>query len=88
MQRLASRMTTTGEHDPDDPGMHRTDTIDLDLILAGELELELPGGAKVRLGAGDAVVQRGTWHKWTNLGDAPVRMLAIMIGVPLGGRTA
>ena len=65
--------------------MHLTDTIDLDLILEGELELELPGAGSVRVKAGDVVVQRGTWHKWTNRSDR-TRMIAIMIGAPLGGR--
>jgi quercetin dioxygenase-like cupin family protein len=86
MAQIAPGMMTGGHHDPDDPGMHRTDTIDLDLILSGELELELPGAGSVRLQAGDVVVQRGTWHKWTNRNDGPTRMLAIMIGAPLGGR--
>jgi quercetin dioxygenase-like cupin family protein len=87
MAALASGMTSSGHHDPDDPGMHRTDTIDLDLILEGEVELELPGSGSVHLGPGDVVIQRGTWHKWQNRGETPMRMLAIMIGAPLGGRT-
>jgi uncharacterized cupin superfamily protein len=86
MAQIAPGMMTSGHHDPKDPGMHRTDTIDLDLVLDGELELELPGAGSVRLQAGDVVVQRGTWHKWTNRNDGPTRMLAIMIGAPLGGR--
>jgi mannose-6-phosphate isomerase-like protein (cupin superfamily) len=86
MARIAPGMTTTGHHDPDDPGMHRTDTIDLDLILDGEVELELPDAGSVHLRAGDVVVQRGTWHKWHDRGETPLRMLAIMIGAPLGGR--
>ena len=36
----------------------------------------------------DVVVQRGTWHKWHSRGDGPMRMLAIMVGAPLGGRRA
>jgi mannose-6-phosphate isomerase-like protein (cupin superfamily) len=87
MAAVAAGMMTGGHHDPEDPGMHRTDTIDLDLVLDGALELELPGAGSVHLGAGDVVVQRGTWHKWTNRNDGPTRMLAIMIGAPLGGRT-
>jgi mannose-6-phosphate isomerase-like protein (cupin superfamily) len=88
MRELAPGMSTTGHHDPDDPGMHRTDTIDLDLILEGALELELPGGSSVQLQAGDVVVQRGTWHKWHNRSSGPTRMLAIMVGAPLGGAPA
>lgn len=86
MGELAPGMGTTGHHDPTDPAIHRTDTIDLDLVLEGDLELELPGHGSVRLGAGDVVVQRGTWHAWRNRGETPCKMLAIMIGAPIGGR--
>jgi uncharacterized cupin superfamily protein len=88
MASVAPGMMTSGHHDPKDPGMHRTDTIDLDIILDGSLELELPGAGSVVLSTGDVVVQRGTWHKWTNRSDGPTRMLAIMIGAPLGGRSS
>ena len=86
MQAVASGMATTGHHDPNDPGNHRTDTIDLDYILEGDVELELPGHGSVRLGPGDCVVQRGNWHKWHNRGDTPMRMIAILVGAPIGGR--
>jgi mannose-6-phosphate isomerase-like protein (cupin superfamily) len=86
MQALASGMAATGHHDPNDPANHRTDTIDLDYILEGDVELELPGHGSVRLGPGDCVVQRGNWHKWHNRGDTPMRMLAILVGAPIGGR--
>ena len=69
MQAVAPGMVTSGHHDPEDPGNHRTDTIDLDIILEGDVELELPGHGSVRLGPGDCVVQRGNWHKWHNRGD-------------------
>lgn len=62
--------------------MHRTKTIDLDVVLAGALELVLPGQAPVRLGPGDCVVQRGTEHAWRNVGTTPAQLLAVMIGVP------
>jgi quercetin dioxygenase-like cupin family protein len=75
-------MRTTGHHDPDDPAVHRTDTIDLDVIVDGEIELALPDGGPVRLSTGDCIVQRGTWHKWRNVGDTPARFTAVMLGVP------
>lgn len=75
-------MRDTGHHDPADPSIHRTDTIDLDVIVEGEVELALPDGGAVRLGAGDCIVQRGTWHRWRNVGDAPARFTAVMLAVP------
>jgi quercetin dioxygenase-like cupin family protein len=62
--------------------MHRTQTIDLDVVLDGELELVLPGQPLVRLRPGDCIVQRGTVHAWRNTGDRPAQLLALMIGVP------
>ena len=65
-----------------DEGWHTTATIDIDVILAGRLALELPGGTHTELGAGDVVIQRGTEHRWLPLGDEPVRMAAVMVAVP------
>jgi quercetin dioxygenase-like cupin family protein len=66
-----------------EPGfVHTTASIDLDVVLDGELDLALPGSPTTRLATGDLVVQRGTAHAWTNPGTAPARLLAIMIGVP------
>lgn len=52
--------------EPMNPGMHTTDTVDFDAILAGEIYLELDDGAEVLLKAGDCVVQNGTRHAWHN----------------------
>jgi mannose-6-phosphate isomerase-like protein (cupin superfamily) len=62
-------------------GWHTTDTIDVDVMISGRLELALPDVEPVVLGPGDAVVQRGTHHKWTPIGDEPVRYFAVMIGL-------
>jgi mannose-6-phosphate isomerase-like protein (cupin superfamily) len=77
-----------GDGDAPSAMLHRTDTVDLDLILDGDVELELPDHGSVHLRPGDVVVQRGTWHKWHNRGERPMRMLAIMVSTPLGGRSA
>lgn len=52
--------------EPMNPGMHTTDTVDFDVILSGEVYLELDDGAEVLLKAGDCVVQNGTRHAWRN----------------------
>ncbi len=51
--------------EPMNPGMHTTDTVDFDVILSGEVYLELDDGAEVLLKAGDCVVQNGTRHACT-----------------------
>jgi mannose-6-phosphate isomerase-like protein (cupin superfamily) len=66
--------------EPDNPGMHTTDTVDLDLLLSGELDLELDDGAEVHLRPGDCVIQNGTRHAWHNRTSEPCTMLSILVG--------
>jgi quercetin dioxygenase-like cupin family protein len=67
--------------DTGDAGWHTTNTIDVDIMISGRLELALPIVEPVVLGPGDAVVQRGTHHKWTPVGDEPVRYVVVMIAL-------
>ena len=66
--------------EPDDPGMHTTDTIDFEIVLSGEIVLELDDGAERVLHPGDTVVQNGTRHRWTNRGDVPAVLAVFLIG--------
>ncbi|HEY6120085.1 MAG TPA: cupin domain-containing protein [Pyrinomonadaceae bacterium] len=66
--------------EPDNPGMHTTDTIDFEYIISGEVWLELDDGVEVHLRAGDTVVQNGTRHAWRNWGSEPCRMVTILVG--------
>jgi quercetin dioxygenase-like cupin family protein len=59
--------------------MHRTETLDVGVVLEGETWLLLDDGSETRVGVGDAVVQRGTNHAWANRSDSPVRMLFVLI---------
>jgi mannose-6-phosphate isomerase-like protein (cupin superfamily) len=52
--------------EPKHPGMHTTDTVDFDVVVSGEVYLELDDGAEVLLKAGDCVIQNGTRHAWRN----------------------
>jgi mannose-6-phosphate isomerase-like protein (cupin superfamily) len=67
-----------GEHD--DPGMHTTPTIDFEVVMSGEVVLELDDGATVHLHPGDTVVQNGTRHRWSNPGDVPATLAVFMCG--------
>jgi mannose-6-phosphate isomerase-like protein (cupin superfamily) len=64
----------------DDPGMHTTDTIDLEVIISGEVILELDDGAERRLRPGDTVIQNGVRHRWRNPGRVPCVMAIFMLG--------
>jgi mannose-6-phosphate isomerase-like protein (cupin superfamily) len=64
--------------EPDNPGMHTTDTIDFEVVLSGEVILELDDGVERVLRPGDTVVQNGTRHRWGNRGTEPA-VLAVFI---------
>jgi uncharacterized cupin superfamily protein len=40
--------------------LHRTETVDVGVVLEGDTRLLLDDGSETRVGPGDAVVQRGT----------------------------
>jgi quercetin dioxygenase-like cupin family protein len=65
--------------------MHRTETVDVGVVLEGETWLLLDDGSETRVGRGDAVVQRGTNHAWANRSDRPVRMVFVMIDGTITG---
>jgi quercetin dioxygenase-like cupin family protein len=59
--------------------MHRTESVDYGVVLAGEVTLVLDDGTATSLATGDVVVQRGTDHAWANPGDEPARMLFVLV---------
>jgi mannose-6-phosphate isomerase-like protein (cupin superfamily) len=66
--------------EPDAPGMHTTSTIDFEVVLEGEVWLELDDGEEVHLRPGDCVVQNGTRHAWRNHGSVPARLAVFIVG--------
>jgi quercetin dioxygenase-like cupin family protein len=70
--------------EPDNPGMHTTNTIDFEYVISGEVFLELDDGETIHLQPGDTVVQNGTRHAWRNKGTEPCRMVLCMIGTRRG----
>ena len=66
--------------EPDNPGFHQSDTIDLVYILSGEAEVDLDESKTVRLSAGDSLVQNGVRHNWHNPETEPLVLLVTMIG--------
>ena len=66
------------------PVWHRTETVDIDVLLGGELILMLDK-EETTLHPGDVVIQRNTNHAWKNPGDAPVYWAAVL--VPIRQRT-
>jgi mannose-6-phosphate isomerase-like protein (cupin superfamily) len=70
--------------EPDEPGMHTTATIDFEVLLSGELVLELDDGAEVTLRPGDTVVQNGTRHRWINRSSEPAQFAVFICGARHG----
>ncbi|MGE6738964.1 cupin domain-containing protein [Allorhizobium pseudoryzae] len=70
----ASTVTEESPH----PLMHRTQSIDYGVVIAGEMTLVLDKGA-VLLKPGSVVIQRGTNHAWANRSGQMCRMLFVLI---------
>ncbi|MFL5002063.1 MAG: cupin domain-containing protein [Xanthobacteraceae bacterium] len=70
----ASTFGQGGRH----PLMHRTETIDYAIVLAGEITMVLDD-SEVALKAGDIVVQCGTNHAWSNRSAAPCVIAFVLI---------
>jgi quercetin dioxygenase-like cupin family protein len=64
-----------------DEGWHATNTIDVDIVIDGAVELYLPELPPVSLSTGDILVQRATNHRWRATGDRHLRMVTFMIAV-------
>jgi len=74
---------TTPERSARHPGFHATDTVDYAICLEGEVWAVLDEHETL-LRPGDVLIQRGTYHAWSNRSDRVCRMAFILIdAVPL-----
>ena len=64
----------------EDPGMHTTDSLDYDIVLDGEIWLEVDDGHIVHLKQGDVVVQGGGRHAWRNPSQRTATMAFVLVG--------
>ena len=75
------RLRGLADHfEKEDPGMHKTNTVDYAVVYDGEMWLELDDGETLHLNRGDVVVQNGTRHAWRNKGNKPVTTLFFLNG--------
>jgi hypothetical protein len=65
---------------PDEKGHHATDTVDMSIVLEGELWLQLEDGSETRLTPGGCVVLRGNRHSWANRSAEPAVMASVFMG--------
>jgi mannose-6-phosphate isomerase-like protein (cupin superfamily) len=75
------RLRGLADHfEKEDPGMHKTNTVDYAVVYDGEIWLELDESKTLHLKRGDVVVQNGTRHAWRNTSTRPVTMLFFLNG--------
>jgi hypothetical protein len=71
--------------DAERPTVHATRTVDVALVLEGEVTLELDEGTCVNLQRGDFVVQNGTRHRWQNQSGARCSIAVFLVGADAAG---
>ncbi|KAI0734431.1 hypothetical protein C8Q72DRAFT_391868 [Fomitopsis betulina] len=60
--------------------MHRTSSLDYNVLLAGKIVLEMEDGSETLVeNVGDVVILRGTIHAWRNPGPGWTRWLTVLI---------
>jgi hypothetical protein len=64
----------------ENPGMHKTPTLDYGVVLDGRISLELDDGVIVDLKSGDTFVQHGARHAWRNPNDKPATIAVVLLG--------
>ena len=62
------------------PVWHRTETVDINVLLGGELVLVLDK-EETALQPGDVVIQRNTNHAWRNPTNGPVYWAAVLVPI-------
>ncbi|KAH7162917.1 hypothetical protein B0J13DRAFT_24099 [Dactylonectria estremocensis] len=68
---------------PGTPGiMHRTASVDYGVVLEGEVECILDGGALRTFRRGDIIIQRGTNHAWKNTSNEIARVFVTLLPTP------
>ena len=64
-------------------GMHRTDTIDLIMVLEGETNVAYPGEDgnehEITITAGDFLTHNGTFHRWHNRSTETCTLLIVVL---------
>ncbi len=61
------------------PMMHKTDSLDVIILIKGEVNLLLDDGEATSLKPGDVVIQRATNHAWVNHHKETALLVAVLI---------
>lgn len=68
----------TPDRSAKNPGFHATDTVDYAICLEGEIWAVLDEGETL-MRPGDVLIQRGTYHAWSNRSGRVCRMAFVLI---------
>ena len=66
--------------EPNNPGMHTTDSVDCTYLISGSIILELDDNKEIQLNEGDSIIQNGTRHRWHNRSEIPAVLITTCIG--------
>lgn len=80
MPAKAESLSAGMTHNDQSSGMHRTASVDFEIVLSGRIVLELPGGESREFGPGEAIVLCGVPHRWHNPFDEPCLYAAVVLG--------
>jgi hypothetical protein len=69
---------TTPDRSAKDPGFHATDTVDYAICLEGEIWAVLDE-EETLMRPGDVLIQRGTYHAWSNRSGRVCRIAFVLI---------
>jgi hypothetical protein len=61
------------------PMMHKTETLDVIILVKGDVDLLLDEGEARSMKPGDVVIQRATNHAWVNRGRETALFVAVLI---------
>ena len=61
------------------PAMHKTDSLDVIILVKGEVDLLLDDAEATSLKPGDVVIQRATNHAWVNHQSEAALLVAVLI---------
>jgi hypothetical protein len=65
------------------PMMHKTETLDVIILIRGDVDLLLDDGDVRSMKPGDVVIQRATNHAWVNRGAETALLVAVLISPEL-----
>ncbi len=74
-----SRFTMMEFQPGNEAHLHRTDTVDYVICIAGEIDMFMDDTQFVTVHTGDVVIQRGTYHAWANRSGKPCRLAVVLL---------